>query len=122
MLKKRVYILSYYIIGFLFFSAISFAGSANLTIIHEKPDLKVVKYTVKYGTEPNTYVNEIDVIPEGGPIADQSTTRVDVGDGNSGYYYFSVKDFYEDGSESEFSESSLQLLIPKTTLNIRVVN
>jgi hypothetical protein len=100
------------------------AGSANLTIVHENPNLKVIKYIIKYGPNekinPEEYPNTKEVYPEGGPVAIQSITRVDLGNGSSGNFYFSVRDVYSDNSMSAFSESSFPIYIPKKPLNLRV--
>lgn len=108
----------------LYFSVLSFAGTANLTIVHENQNLNVVKYIIKYGAvqqdNPDDYPNTVEISPAGGPVKKQSVIRVDLGVGNSGYYYFTVKDIYEDSTESSFSESSFPILIPKKTINVGI--
>lgn len=105
-------------------SSVCIAGSANLTILHDDPSLKAVKYIIKYGSveqeNPVNYPNTIEIGPNGGPVAGQSTTRVDLGNGNSGNVFFSVKIVYENGAETDFSESSFPIIIPRKTTNLRV--
>ena len=122
MLNK--YTLFFNVIFLSLFSSVCFSGSANLKIIHEKSNLKVVKYIIKYGptekSNPEEYPNTKEVYPDGGPVAIQSTTRVDLGVGSSGNYYFCVQDVYSDNSVSGFSESSLPVYLPKKPLNLQV--
>jgi hypothetical protein len=87
------------------FQTMSFAGKAPVKVIHEKSDIKVVKYEFRYGTiketDPADYTNYIMVVPET-PVAGEATCEVEF-DG-SGTYYVSVKDYYADGTESEYTE------------------
>lgn len=104
--------------------SVCIAGSVNLTILHDNPDLKAVKYIINYGTieqaNPDNYPYTIEIRPIGGPVAGQSTTHVDLGEKKNGNYYFSVKIIYENGSESDFSENSFPLLVPKKPINLQV--
>lgn len=104
--------------------AVCSAASANLTILHDNPDLKAVKYIFKYGnveqTNPQNYPYTVEVRPAGGKgVIGQSTTLVDLGENFSGDFYFSVKIVYENGTETEFSESSFAIPIPSKPTNLK---
>lgn len=84
----------------------------------------VVKYIIKYGPteqeKPDYYPYSIVVIPDDTQLAGKSTTLVDLGEGKSGYYYFSAKDIYIDGTETDYSESSVPIMIPKKPINLQI--
>ncbi|MFA6010953.1 MAG: hypothetical protein WC799_13295 [Desulfobacteraceae bacterium] len=108
------------------FSSICVAGTANLTVINQNPNLKVTKYVLKYGTteqtDPSKYPNTLQITPINGPVAEKSNNQVYLGNGVSGSFYFSVQDVYEDGSVSPFSESSFPVVVPQKPTNVRITN
>lgn len=101
----------------------SFSGSANLTIINEKDSVNVVKYVVRFGSteqvDPENYPSVVEIIPDDAALV-KSNINVNVGDGKSGNYYFSVKDVYSNGDESKFSESSFPMYIPRKPTNLKI--
>ena len=123
-MRKQMTIISSHIIGFLIlFSSMCIAGSANLTLVHEDPNIKVAKYIIKYSiNEADELVGsgtEIQIYPTS-RVAVQSTQRIDLGEGKSGNFYFVVKEIYEDGSESGYSDKSLPITIPQKPRNLTI--
>lgn len=99
----------------------SFAGYAKINVINNNPKLKVIKYEFRYGNikkeDPTEYNQYSIVIPET-PVAEQTTCDVKI-EGN-GVFYISVKDFYEDGTSSEYSDSYRLNIIPKIVSNVTI--
>ncbi len=94
---------------------VSFAGTARLNIVHEKPGLKVKSFEYSYGRTAET-LNSIGtvLIDAGSQTVDKSTVDVElVGDG---FFYFKIKDIYEDNSESEYSNPVKLNAIPNSIL------
>ena len=123
MIKLRMIIIANVFVFFEILTSICMAGSANLTLIHENPTLLVNKYIVKYSnnvnTDPASYPDIIEVIPKIKNL-EKTIQKIDLGTGTSGYYYFVVKEIYEDGTESEYSDKSLPVLIPQKPKNLTV--
>lgn len=107
------------LLSIILFNPISaFAGYAKLNIYNNNPDIKVVKYEIRYGVDkkedPALYTRSTTVIPESPTIGQ---TSCDVKFEGSGLFYVSVKDYYEDGTASDFSKPFLLNVIPKKITN-----
>lgn len=122
MLRKILIIAKIIIITFTY-TSLCFAGYANLTLVHEDPNLNVTKYIIKYSINPNDDLTqsgtELVLYPENA-AAVQSTQLINLGDGKSGSFYFIVKELYEDGTESNFSDKSLPIIIPQKPKNLSI--
>ena len=105
-MKIKLFIIINQLLVFTFLiSSTSFAGTAPITVVNVKSNIKVVKYEFRYGTDykdnPSEYTESTIVVLDI-PTAGQSTCEVEFE--GSGTFYVSVKDYYEDGSESNYSE------------------
>ena len=122
-LKMRIISLHLMVLFLILFYMVttSFAGYAKINVINNNPKLKVIKYEFRYGNikkeDPTEYNQYSIVIPET-PVAEQTTCDVKI-EGN-GVFYISVKDFYEDGTSSEYSDSYRLNIIPKIVSNVTI--
>jgi len=96
------------------------AGTLNLTILNENPEVEVIKYLARYGyteeANPENYPYCTEIIPDE-PTVGEFHGKVEVV-GNGVGIFMSVKDIYIDDNsgqtkETEWSESSFPMLIPK---------
>lgn len=109
-----------------FMSAVSSAGSLNLTILNQESEFPVVKYIARYGytekTNPEDYPYVTEIVPDK-PVVEKFHGQVKV-IGNGVGVFMSVKDVYIDPKtgatvETDWSESSFELVIPDK-VNLRL--
>lgn len=119
-MKKQLFVIFCLITVIFSFTGKVSAGTLNLTILNEDPEVQVVKYLARYGyaeeANPENYPYYTEIIPAE-PIVGEFHGKVEVVGSGVGIY-MSVKDVYVDDNsgqtkETDWSESSFPMLIPK---------
>ena len=128
MLGYILKIISIMIISSLCLSTLSFAVSEddsgfqiNATIVNENPDKKVIKYVIRYKPvdDDAAELKEVVFVPDR-PISVGEDCRIVLDVGSGGSFYLFVQDFYEDGTNSTFSEQSFPIVIPYKVTGLRI--
>ena len=122
-MKKVIFSVFHMLIISLIISGVCYSGTAPIKVIHVNPDQKAVKFIFRYGYDkkenPSEYTNYTIVIPETPALGE---TICNVKFEGAGVFYVSVKDYYFDGSESEYCEPFQIKTVPDKTKNLKINN